>query len=185
MPFYPSQTPQTARSLWVLILGAAVLLPAAFAQGPAGLDEQKDAMHKLAFLTGDWSGPASIARGPGEPVQATQTEQVHFKLDGLVLLVEGKATDAKGKELLSSLATIAFDVTTHTYRLRGYNGGYYIDAPLTLLPDGLSWDFVIGPAHVVKAVHLTLKGEWNESSTVVVGENGRVQSVQMLLHKHS
>ncbi len=52
---------------------------------------QREAMRKLNVLVGTWSGEASGAHGPGEPLRLTQTEHVQRKLDGLVLLVEGRS----------------------------------------------------------------------------------------------
>jgi hypothetical protein len=79
------------------------------------VDAQREAMRKLSFLAGHWSGPVTIARGPGEVLHLTQTEDVEYKLDGLVLLIEGKSTSADGKVLFSALATIAYDDASHTY----------------------------------------------------------------------
>ena len=70
---------------------------------------QREAMKKLAFLAGHWSGPVSIARGPGEPLKLTQTENVQYKLDGLVLLIEGQSTGSHGNAQFQALATIAYD----------------------------------------------------------------------------
>lgn len=70
---------------------------------------QREAMRKLSFLTGHWSGPVTIVRGPGEALHLTQTEDVEYKLDGLVLLIEGKSTSVDGKVRFSALATIAYD----------------------------------------------------------------------------
>jgi hypothetical protein len=56
--------------------------------------KQQEAMKKLAFLVGHWSGPATLSRGPSEPLHLTQTEEVQYKLDGLLLLVEGNSPDA-------------------------------------------------------------------------------------------
>ena len=63
------------------------------AQQPASssVDAQREAMRKLSFLVGHWSGPVTIVRGPGEPLRLTQTENVDYKLDGLVLSSRAKA----------------------------------------------------------------------------------------------
>jgi|SRR6266851_1505419 len=71
------------------------------------VDAQREAMRKLSFLAGHWSGPVTVVRGPGEALHLTQTEDVEYKLDGLALLVEGKSTSADGIVLFSALATIA------------------------------------------------------------------------------
>jgi hypothetical protein len=124
-----------------------------------GADVQREAMRKLAFLAGHWSGPVTIVRGP-EPLHLTQSEDVQYKLDGLVLLIEGKSAGSDGKAQFQALATITFDDASHTYHFRAYNDGHYVDTELTALADGFSWGFTAGPAHVVNTMHLTSKGEW-------------------------
>lgn len=142
---------------------------------------QRDAMHKLSFLAGRWSGPVSISMGPGEPLHLTQTEKIEYKLDGLVLLIEGKSTAADGNTPFQALATVAWDDAAHGYRIRAYNAGHYIDTALTVLADGFSWGFDSGPAHVANTMHLTAKGEWQETTDVTFGGNPPQRSVDMLL----
>jgi hypothetical protein len=153
------------------------------AQQPASSnsDTQREAMRKLSFLAGHWSGPVTIFRGPGEALQLTQTEDVEYKLDGLVLLIEGKSTSADGKILFSALATVAYDDASHTYRLRAYNGGHYVDTELSVPANGFSWSFTAGPAHIVNTMHLTSKGEWDEVTEATVGSNPPHRSVDMQL----
>jgi hypothetical protein len=145
------------------------------------VDVQREAMRKLSFLAGHWSGPVTIVRGPGEALPLAQTEDVEYKLDGLVLLVEGKSTSADGKVLFSALATIAYDDASHTYRFRAYNDGHYLDTELSVSVDGFSWSFMAGPAHIVNTMHLTGKGEWDEVTEVTVGSNPPHRSVDMHL----
>jgi hypothetical protein len=142
---------------------------------------QREAMKKLAFLAGRWSGPVSIVRGPGEPLRLTQTENVEYKLDGLVLLIEGKSTAGDGRAQFQALATIAFDDALHAYRFRAFNDGHYIDTELTVLADGFSWGFEAGPAHIANTMHLSSKNEWQETTEVTVGNNPPRPSVEMLL----
>jgi hypothetical protein len=145
------------------------------------VDVQREAMRKLSFLAGHWSGPVTIVRGLGEPLHLTQTEDVEYKLDGLLLLIEGKSTSADGKVLFSALATITYDDASHTYRFRGYNDGHYLDTDLTVPTNGFSWSFTSGPAHIVNTMHLTGKGEWDEVTDVTVGSNPPHRSVEMHL----
>ena len=166
---------------------AAASLPLAAAQAPPDTTPaQREAMHKLSFLAGNWSGPISITRGPGEPLHLTQTEKIEYKLDGLVLLIEGKSTAADGTTPFEALATIAYDDATHSYRIRAYNAGHYVDSELKVLADGFSWGFDAGPAHVANTMHLTAKGEWQETSDVTFGGNPPRRTVDMLLtHQQS
>jgi hypothetical protein len=174
------------------LLVSTTLLSAAFmisfnlslaAQQPVSnsVDAQREAMRKLSFLAGHWSGPVTIVRGQGEALHLTQMEDVEYKLNGLVLLVEGKSTSADGKVLFSALATIAYDDASHTYRFRAYNDGHYLDTELSVPANGFSWSFTAGPANIVNTMQLTGKGEWYEITEVTVGSNSPRRSVDMLL----
>jgi hypothetical protein len=145
------------------------------------VEVQREAMHKLALLAGHWSGAVTITRGPGEPLHLTQTESVEYKLDGLVLSVEGKSTGDEGKAQFQALATIAYDDAAQTYRIRAYNQGHYIDTEVKVQADVFLWGFDAGPAHVVNTMHLTGRGEWQESSEVTFGGNPPMHSMEMLL----
>ena len=183
------RTRSSLQSAGRLILAAAALIsPGASlaaqqppAPGPSGTDIQREAMHKLSFLAGHWSGPISVSRGPGEPVKLTQTEEIEYKLGGLVLLIEGTSRNADGKVAFNALATVAYDDATHTYRFRAYNDGHYVDTELTVVANGFSWGFDSGPAHIVNTMHLTDKGEWSEATDVTFGGNPPHRSVDMLL----
>ena len=167
-----------------LIAASLVLssFPVAAQQSGANrVEAQREAMRKLSFLAGRWSGPVTIARGPGEPLHLTQTEDVAFKLDGLVLLIEGESTGANGKVEFSALATISYDDAARAYRFRAYNDGHYLDTELAVPAGGFSWNFDAGPAHIVNTMHLTAKGEWGEVTDVTLGGNPPHRSVDMLL----
>jgi len=160
-----------------------LLSPSLAAQQPAAnsIEVQREAMRKLSFLTGHWSGPITVVLGPREPLHLTQTENVEYKLDGLVMLVEGKGTGADGKVQFNALATIAYDDASHTYHFRAYNGGHYVDTELSVPANGFSWSYAAGPAHIVNTMHLTEKREWSEVTDVTVGSNPPHRSVEMLL----
>lgn len=167
-----------------LALAFGVAFTAKAQQGnSASVDAQREAMQKLSFLVGRWSGPVTIQRGPGEPLHLTQTENVQYKLDGLVLLVEGQSTAADGKVAFSALATISYDDASHTFRFRAYNDGHYLDTGLNVPGHGFSWGFTAGPAHIVNTMHLTDKGEWNEVTDVTMGDNPAHRSMEMTLRK--
>jgi hypothetical protein len=155
------------------------------AQQPASSSviAQREAMRKLSFLAGHWSGPVTIVRGPGEPLHLIQAEDVEYKLDGLVLLIQGKSASIDGKVAFEALATIAYDDASRTYHFRAYHDGRYLDADLSVAADGFSWGFMAGPAHIVNSMHLTDKGEWNEVTEVAISNNPPRHSVDMLLQR--
>ena len=145
---------------------------------------ERQAMQKLSFLAGQWRGPVTIYEGPGKPLHLMQTEDVQYKLSGLVMLVEGKSTNAQGQTLFSALATIAYDPASHSYRFRAYHGGQYLDTQLKVQGDGFRWGFGEGPAHIMNSMHLTKAGEWSETTQVTVGSHAPFQSMVMgLRHK--
>lgn len=101
-------------------------------------------MKKLDFLVSDWSGEASAARGPGMVVELNQTEVAQFKLDGLVLMIEGVGrTKSAGKLALQVLGLISFDDAKNSCRMRAYNDGPWLETDVKLLEEGkgLSWGF--------------------------------------------
>src|SRR5271154_947189 len=90
------------------------------------LEAQRAAMKKLSFLTGKWAGEARVFRGPSEPVVLTQTEEAQYKLDGLILLIEGVGrTKVDGKLALQALGIVSYDDESGTYRMRAFNDGRY------------------------------------------------------------
>src|SRR5215472_7259785 len=172
----------------VAAAAAAVILlvngPAKAQRPPSpSVEAQREAMRKFDFLVGHWSGPVTVVRGPGDPLRLTQTEDVQFKLDGLVLLIEGKSTGADGKGQFEALATIAYDDNGAQYRIRAYNDGRYLDSELTLLANGFSWGFQGGPAHVLNTMRLTPQGQWQETTEVSMGSSPPRRSVDMLLDR--
>jgi hypothetical protein len=75
-------------------------------------------MKKLSFLIGEWSGEAAVLRGPAQYVNLVQTEHAQFKLDGLILMIEGVGrTKAYGAPPLQALGLISFDDASGQYRI--------------------------------------------------------------------
>ena len=176
----------SARSLAVATAAVILLMsPAMSAQPPLShsVQAQREAMRKLEFLVGNWSGPVTIVRGPGEPVRLAQIENVQFRLDGLVLLIEGKSTGVDDKAQFEALATIAYDEDDGKYHIRAYNDGHYLDTEFTALADGFTWGFQGGPAHIVNTMHLTPQGQWQETTDVTMGNSPPRRSVDMLLDR--
>src|SRR5437867_4817296 len=135
------------------------------AQTP-NIEAQRTALKKLSFLIGEWSGEASAARGPGIVVELSQTEVAEFKLDGLVLMIEGVGrTKSDGKLALQALGLITFDDSTETYRMCAYNDGRWLETEVKLLDDGksLSWGFALGEISTKSVLRINEKGEWTKA----------------------
>lgn len=90
----------------------AALIVSCMAQVPRVLDtkSQRIAMKKLDFLVGKWSGEARVFRIPTEPVELIQTEEAYYKLDGLLLIIEGVGRNrSDGKIALQALGVVSYD----------------------------------------------------------------------------
>ena len=163
----------------------AVLLVGAFVCSgqQSNLGAQREAMKKLDFLAGKWSRDASVSRGPGEPMKVVQTENIQFKLDGLVLLIEGTSRNADRKAVFQALAVVYYDDSTSVYRFRAYNDGRYLDTELKVIPQGFAWGYEAGPLKVNNSMRLNEKGEWVEVTESTYGATPPRNSVEMVLKR--
>ncbi|MGH9338852.1 MAG: hypothetical protein ACRD1R_04505 [Acidobacteriota bacterium] len=93
---------------WVLLLAAA---HSAVAQTPPDPAPAIEALARIAFLQGTWTGQGWTRRGSGPKEEFTLTETVDLKLDGAVMLIEGvgHSKDKEARKGHHALAIIAFD----------------------------------------------------------------------------
>ncbi|HVH72157.1 MAG TPA: hypothetical protein VNB49_13740 [Candidatus Dormibacteraeota bacterium] len=135
------------------------------------LDAQRAAIAKLGFLVGKWTGEARLLRGPAEPVVLVQTEEAQFKLDGLILEIEGIGrTMLDNKPVLQALGIISFDDETSTYHMRAFNDGRFLETGVKLLEDGksLAWGFALGTIRTNSLLRINEKGEWTELAEISI-----------------
>jgi hypothetical protein len=159
-------------------LPVVFLLAAPVAAQPPDGAASREALKKLDFLVGKWSGDAAVTTGPKGKLTVKQTEAVEYRLGGTVLLVEGKGTGKRpgqDKEgvLFNALAIISYDAGTGKYAIKAYRAeGLSVDATLTLPASGkgFAWGFKEprSGTEVRYVMTLTDKGEWRE-----VGEFSR------------
>ena len=169
-----------------LLLLSLLALNAAPAGAQPRPDEQaqREAMKRLTFLVGQWRGEATVAMGPGEPRKLEQTEEVQWKLDGLLLLVEGTGRDpATGRVEFSALATITYDDAARTYRIRAHRAGRYVETELRVLERAFEWGFPAGPATITNSMTLDADGRWVETTDAVVNGGPPRRSVELRLTK--
>jgi hypothetical protein len=136
------------------------------------LAAQRAAMQKLSFLIGKWAGEASVLRGPGEPVELLQTEEASFKLDGLILLIEGVGrSKSNGQPVLQALGIISYDDENRIYRMRAFNDGRYLETDVQLSEEGreLTWGFTLGELRTSSTLRINDKGEWTELAHITLG----------------
>src|SRR5215469_17995784 len=150
------------------------------------LEVQRAAMKKLAFLAGKWLGEARLLRGPGEPVVLVQTEEARFKLDGLILEIEGIGrTKPDNKPVLQALAIISFDDETGTYRMRAFNDGRFLETDVKLLEDGksLTWGFALGQIRTNSVLRINERGEWTELAEITIDSQPARQLLELTVKR--
>ena len=152
------------------------------------VEAQRAAMKKLGFLVGEWSGEASALRGPGQFAELTQTESAQFKLDGLVLVIEGVGrTKADGKLSLQALGLISFDDEIGTYKMRAFNDGRWLETDVKLADgaNSISWGFALGEFKTTTVLRITENGEWTEHGELVIGDRPPQKMMELKVRRSS
>ena len=129
-------------------------------------------MQKLDFLVGTWAGEARLLRGAGEVVELIQTEEARYKVDGLILMIEGVGRNrSDGKAALQAVGLISYDDETGTYHMRAFNDGRWLETEVKLADSGrgLAWGFALGEIKTRSTLTINGKGEWTELAEVTVG----------------
>jgi hypothetical protein len=136
------------------------------------VESQRSAMKKLSFLLGKWSGEARILRGTGEPLELVQTEEAQYKLDGLLLIIEGTGRNKIDEKVaLQALGIVSYDDEAGTYYMRAYNDGRYLETDVKLAGDGkgITWGFVSGEIKTSSVLRINEEGQWTESTEITIG----------------
>jgi hypothetical protein len=151
-----------------------VLLAPQMAQLPRvpDLETQRAAMKEVNFLVGRWAGEARMLRGPADSVELLQTEEAQYKLDGLILVIEGAGrTKSNGQPVLQAFGIISYDDETATYRMRAFNDGRFLETQVKLLEEGkgMTWSFALGEIRTNSVLRINERGEWTELAEISIG----------------
>lgn len=106
---------------------------------------RRAAMAKLAFMHGEWRGPASGTNPDRSSFAVTQTERIGPMLGGDILVIEGRGYNPDGATGFNAFAVISWDAETDAYEMRSYAHGYAGTFPLTLTDSGYVWEVPAGP----------------------------------------
>jgi hypothetical protein len=101
----------------------------------------------------------------------SQTEEAQFKLDGLVLMIEGVGRKTDGIPALQALGLISYDDESGTYRMRAFNDGRWLETEVKLADTGnaITWGFALGEMRTSSTLRLNEKGEWTEHAELTIG----------------
>lgn len=136
------------------------------------IEAQRTAMKRLGFLAGKWAGEVRIYRKPDEPTVLEQKEDAEFKLDGLLLQIEGIGrTKSGGQPVLQALGIISYDDEFSVYRMRAFNDGRFLETEVSLLEGNkcLRWGFSLGEIKMSSLLRINEHGHWTELHDVTVG----------------
>lgn len=147
--------------------------------------QAEQAMDKLAFLVGNWQGTALASTGPGQQVDLQQHETVEYRLDGKMLLIEGKAFE--GEEMMfNALAAVTYNEQTQEYEMTSWlSTGQKTQAYLREKGEKqFEWGFDIPQGGMVKyEFTLNDKGQWVETGQYSPDGQQWYPSFSMLLDK--
>lgn len=133
---------------------------------------QRQAMKRLDFLTGSWAGRGRMLRASGEWIEFDQTERAEYRLDGLLLVIEGVGSArSDGRPVLQAYGIVSFDDATGKWHMRAFNEGRWLETEMIPSDAGktLTWGFTVGNIRTKSTLRLTDTGEWTESHEITVG----------------
>jgi hypothetical protein len=147
---------------------ALLFLPlVAYGQGPEGAPARA-AMDKLAWLEGDWAGPAWFQMGPRKS-NVNQTEKLYRAAGGTVLVIQGIGTAADpgvppATVMHDAFGILYWNAPTGQYRFRSFIGsGQSLETTADVSDRKLVWGFEIpGQGKTRYTITLTPAGEWFE-----------------------
>jgi hypothetical protein len=143
-------------------------------------------MEKLNFLVGRWSGDGRMFRS-GEPVEFFQVERAEYKLDGLLLLIEGVGRNkADETSMVQALGIISYDDEGDTYRMRAYNDGRSLETEVQLEATGkeLTWGFALGEIRTRSLLRVNEHGQWTELHEVTIGTEPSRKFMELTVSRH-
>jgi hypothetical protein len=149
------------------------------------LEAQRAAMKKLNFLVGTWVGEAHVLRAPGQTVQLVQSEDARYKLDGLILVIEGIGKTSAGALVLQALGVISYEDESNAYRMRAFNDGRFLETEVKLLDEGegMSWGFAMGEVRTKSVLRINERGEWTEIHEINIGSQSTKKLMEVVVRR--
>lgn len=148
----------------IAILVCSFVFPAAGQSQTPDLKATQHAISRLDFMVGRWRGDAWQQQG-GTRVETQMVETVERKLNGAVLLVEGRGTVLTGgteRVVHHALGVISFDPGSGTYTLRSFLAtGQSGEFVLTLVDNSVVWTRQIPGGRIRNTARFTAD-EWHE-----------------------
>lgn len=154
------------------------------AQQPSADDllaAQRTAMARLAWMDGEWRGPAVTQTETGQH-RVTQTERIGGMLDGSIKVIEGRGFNPDGSKGFNAFAVISYDPASAKYEFRSYAQGRAGTFAITPNGNGYVWEIPAGPMTIRYTATLA-DGTWNEVGERVVAGRPPVRFFEMNLRR--
>lgn len=129
-----------------LLFGLALGHPQAqgLAKAP---DALKQEMQKLSYFVGKWKGEAVARQRDGSTTKVIQEENIEYRLDNTLLLIEGTGRNPENLNEITfnALAVVSYDEAAKEFRFRSHlRDGKQTDAYFKALGDNhFEWGFDI------------------------------------------
>ncbi|UFH56640.1 hypothetical protein [Spirosoma sp. KNUC1025] len=106
----------------IFLIGMLGLFVApAFAQSPDFSAECKTQMQKLAYFVGNWKGEATHSKGLGKTETIAQQEKIEWRLNGVVLLIEGTGRPMNTEDIVfNAFAVVNYDPADKKFKFKSY-----------------------------------------------------------------
>jgi hypothetical protein len=86
-------------------------------------------------------------------------------------VIEGVGrTKADGKPALQAYGIISYHDAAHTYRMRAFNDGRWLETGVQLLEEGngITWGFTFGEIKTSSVLRINSQGEWTEVTQLTI-----------------
>lgn len=155
--------------IFIILAFSGLCIGKIYAQAPDMSKPVKEKMAALSGWVGHWKGEGTMYRGP-QGSKSSVDEQIEWKLDGTVLLVNGvgKANDVTSnaeKVVHEALGVLTYDAYAQQYKFRSWiRTGLTTDAWFNITGDNkYQWGFDVPNGKIKYSITIDpAKKTWNE-----------------------
>ena len=124
-------------------------------------------MKALSYFVGTWKGEGIVQRREGGPLKVLQEEKIEWKVDTLVLVIEGIGKDpATLKKLFHAFACVSFNTQSQEFNMKSFiMDGRQTDAYFKVVADNqFEWGFDLpNKAKIKYTINLSRQNKtWKE-----------------------
>ncbi len=163
----------------LIVAFAVVFTVSSFSQSSDTDSLSKSKISQLEFMVGNWEGSGWMMGRDGSKSEFDQTENIQFKLDSTMVLIEGLGK-SQGKVVHNALALLTYNKAEDKLSFRSYlQNGLGGEFPAELTEGRLYW---YPNQNVRYIIWINEQGQWFETGEFLRGENW-MQFFEMTLDK--